>query len=235
MRIFIISDLHANLEALSALPRDYDELWVLGDLVNYGPNPAEVIDFVRSRASMIVRGNHDHSVAFDADCGCSPRFRAMAEATRDYTRSVLSEADKQFLRDLPTSACRKINGTVFFVCHATPSDLLYEYRPPDSPLWQHDEEASSGADVTLVGHTHLQFARRSGKRVVVNPGSLGQSKAGDPRARYAVWHDGEFELRALEYPFEATIKKIFSLPLPDQIKADLKTVLSTGTVLRTPS
>ena len=64
MRISIISDLHANLEALSALPRDYDELWVLGDLVNYGPNPAEIIDFVRSHASMIIRGNHDHSVEF---------------------------------------------------------------------------------------------------------------------------------------------------------------------------
>jgi predicted phosphodiesterase len=50
MKIFIISDLHANLEALSALPPDYNELWVLGDLVNYGPNPAEIIDFVRSHA-----------------------------------------------------------------------------------------------------------------------------------------------------------------------------------------
>src|SRR5216684_4251941 len=96
MRICIISDLHANMEALSALPNDYDELWVLGDLVNYGPNPAEIIDFVRSRASMIVRGNHDHSVGFGAQCGCSPRFRALAEATRDYTSSVLSAADKQF-------------------------------------------------------------------------------------------------------------------------------------------
>jgi fructose-1,6-bisphosphatase len=49
------------------LPRDYDELWVLGDLVNYGPNPAEIIDFVRSHASMIIRGNHDHSVGFGAE------------------------------------------------------------------------------------------------------------------------------------------------------------------------
>jgi hypothetical protein len=87
MRICLISDLHANLEALRALPGGYDELWVLGDLVNYGPDPAAVIDFVRSRASLVIRGNHDHSVGFAADCGCSPRFRAMAEATRDYTAS----------------------------------------------------------------------------------------------------------------------------------------------------
>jgi putative phosphoesterase len=232
MRILIISDLHANLEAISALPRDYDELWVLGDLVNYGPNPAEVIDFVRAHATMAVRGNHDHSVAFDADCGCSARFRAMAEATRDYTRSVLSEADKQFLRDLPTCACREADGTVFFLCHATPSNLLYEYRLPDSPRWERNDEAASGAEVLLVGHTHLPFVRRFGQRTVLNPGSLGQSKAGDPRARYAVWQDGKVELHALEYPFEKTIRKISRLPVPDEVKADLQIVLRTGAAPR---
>ena len=230
MRICIISDLHANLEALSALPRDYDELWVLGDLVNYGPNPAEIINFVRSHASMIVRGNHDHSVGFGTECGCSPRFRAMAEATRDYTCSVLSAADKQFLRDLPTCASRQVNGQAFFLCHATPSDLLYEYRPPDSLLWERDEEASSGADVVLAGHTHLQFARQFVKRTVVNPGSLGQSKAGDPRARHAIWQDGNMELRAYEYPVEKTVEKILSLQVADEIKHDLVHILRTGTV-----
>ncbi len=228
MRIFIISDLHANFEALSSLPRDYDALWVLGDLVNYGPSPAEVIDFVRSHASMAIRGNHDHSVAFDADCGCSPRFRAMAEETRDYTCSVLSAADKQFLRGLPTCACRQVDGNTFFLCHATPSDFLYEYRPPDSPLWERDEEASSGADVVLVGHTHVQFARWFGKRMVINPGSMGQSKSGDSRARFAVWEDGQIHLRTLEYPVETTVGKIQSLPLPEEIKSDLITVLRTG-------
>jgi predicted phosphodiesterase len=84
MRICIISDLHANIEALSALPADYDELWVLGDLVNYGPDPAETIEFVRSNASTVLRGNHDNAVGFGADCRCSPRFRAMANATRDF-------------------------------------------------------------------------------------------------------------------------------------------------------
>lgn len=230
MKIFIISDLHANLEALSALPRDHDELWVLGDLVNYGPNPAEIIDFVRSQASMIIRGNHDHSVGFDAECGCAPRFRAMAEATRDYTSSVLSAADKQFLRDLPTRACRQVDGQAFFLCHATPSDPLYEYRPPDSPLWERDEETSSGANIVLAGHTHLQFARRLDKRMVVNPGSLGQSKAGDPRARYAVWQDGDMELKAYEYPVEKTVEKILALPVADEVKRDLVHVLHTGTV-----
>jgi protein phosphatase len=97
MRVLIISDLHANLEAISALPSGFDQLWVLGDLVNYGPNPAEAIEFVRQKAAIVVRGNHDHSVGFDEDPRCSQRFRAMAEETRRYTRSVLSEEHRKYL------------------------------------------------------------------------------------------------------------------------------------------
>jgi putative phosphoesterase len=227
LKICIISDLHANLEALEGLPCNYDELWVLGDLVNYGPDPAATIDFVRSHASTVIRGNHDHAVGFDADCRCSPRFRVMAEATCDFTGSTLSATDKQYLRRLPTSARREIGSQVFFLCHATPSDLLYEYRTPDSPLWDRTEEKSD-ANVILVGHSHLQFSRMAGDRMVVNPGSLGQTKAGDPRARYAIWQDGHFELKTLDYPVEKTVAKIVSMPVSDLVKRELIHVLRTG-------
>jgi protein phosphatase len=79
MKIVIISDLHGNLEALSALPEKYDQLWVIGDLVNYGPDPAAVVEFVRAKASVMVRGNHDHALGFGEDPRCSPAFREMAE------------------------------------------------------------------------------------------------------------------------------------------------------------
>jgi putative phosphoesterase len=231
MRICIISDLHANLEAVDALPGDYDELWVLGDLVNYGPDPSAVIDFVRSRASLVIRGNHDHSVGFDVDCRCSPRFRVMAEATRDFTASTLSATDKQYLRALPTSSRREIDAKLFFLCHATPSDPLYEYRALDSPLWERAEEKAWNADLILVGHTHLQFSRTVGERRIVNPGSLGQTKAGGPRGRYAIWQDGRLELKSLEYPVERTVAKVLSMPVPDLVKRDLIQVLRTGRAL----
>ncbi len=80
MKIVIASDMHGDLEALTALP-EFDELWVLGDLVNYGPNPSEVVDFVRANASVAIRGNHDHTIGFDADPRCSPAFREMARAS----------------------------------------------------------------------------------------------------------------------------------------------------------
>jgi len=196
--------------------------------VNYGPDPAAVIDFVRSRASTVIRGNHDHSVGFDADCRCSPRFRIMAEATRQFTASILSASDKQYLRDLPTSAYRQIDGKVFFLCHATPSNLLYEYRSPDSPLSETPAEKGSNADVILAGHTHLPFSRLAGDRLVVNPGSLGQSKAGDPRARYAIWHDERLELKAQQYPVEKVVAQILPMPVPDLVKGHLIRVLRTG-------
>jgi protein phosphatase len=82
----------------------------------------------------------------------------------------------------------------------------------------------------LVGHTHVQFTRRFGERMVINPGSLGQSKSGDPRARFAMLQDGQIHLRALDYPVETTVGKIQSLPLPEKIKSDLATVLRTGKV-----
>jgi hypothetical protein len=115
MRICIISDLHANLEARRALRQSDDELWVLRDLVNYGPKPGPTIEFVRSCVSEVIRGNHDHSVGFAADCGCSPRFLAMAEATRDYTIDVLSEEDQRYLRRLPTWTQQEIGATMFFL------------------------------------------------------------------------------------------------------------------------
>jgi Calcineurin-like phosphoesterase superfamily domain len=122
----------------------------------------------------------------------------------------------------------QVDAKIFFLCHATPSDPLYEYRAPDSPLWERPEELTPIADIILAGHTHLQFSRRVGERVIANPGSLGQTKAGDPRARYAMWHEGRLDLNALEYPVEKTVAKILSMPLSDLVKRDLIQVLRTG-------
>lgn len=229
MKIAIISDIHANLEALNAFPERYDELWVLGDLVNYGPNPSEAIEWVRKRASIILRGNHDHAIGFGEECHCSPRFREMAEATSRFTERVLSAEQKNFLRELPECTCRQIGKTIFFLCHATPSNPLFEYRQSDSPKWEL-EEAAIGAHVVLAGHTHLPFVRHFGDRIVANPGSLGQSKAGDPRARYAIWKDGHLELRSFAYPVEDTVAKIEGLPVGVKIKRDLAAMLRTGSV-----
>ncbi len=227
MKIVIISDIHGNLDALTALPENFDELWVLGDLVNYGPDPCEVVDFVKANASVVIRGNHDHAVGFDEDPRCSMPFRGMADAMQEYTSSVLSESQKRFLRDLPLKAERELGGVRMSMCHAVPSDPLFAYCPPGSPRWESELEIAK-ADILLVGHTHLVFDRQFGGRRVINPGSLGQPKTGRPQACYAVWDDGSFEFRSFDYPFEKTIRKIDALSIPVSVKAGLAHVLRHG-------
>jgi putative phosphoesterase len=233
MKIVIISDIHGNLEALNAFQEGYDELWVLGDLVNYGPNPIETIEWVRKRASVIVRGDHDHAIGFNEKCRCSDRFNAMAESTRKCTDRLLGAEEKSFLRELPETICRRIGTTTFFLCHATPSNPIFEYRQADSPKWDL-EGTAIGANVLLAGHTHVPFVREFGDRVVANPGSIGQSKAGDSKAHYAIWQDGRIELKSYRYPLEETVARIRKLSLPDEIKSDLAGVLRTGCVQARP-
>jgi Calcineurin-like phosphoesterase len=122
-RIALISDIHGNFEALKALPNDYDESWVLGDLVNYGPQPAEVIDFVRKNATLVVRGNHDDAVAFDRDPQCSAPFRRAAEETRRFTASILHEKHKGYLADLQCYRWVRRGRWAFYICRAAYADL----------------------------------------------------------------------------------------------------------------
>jgi putative phosphoesterase len=228
MRILIISDVHANLEALEALPEDFDQMWVLGDLVNYGPDPRVAIDWVRERAGIVVRGNHDHAAGYGEDPRCSARFRGMAEETRRYTRSELQERDLRYLGDLPLTASCDVAGVHFLLCHATPSNPLYEYRTADSTLWSHDPAGFSG--VVLAGHTHLPFQTTCGSSTVVNPGSVGQPKHGRPEAHYAIWNDGKIEFGAAPYDVERTVEKLRALSFPAGVFEDLAFVLRHGRV-----
>ena len=127
MKIVIISDLHGNFDALSALPESGDELWVLGDLVNYGPQPSEVVNFVRAHAAVVVRGNHDNAVGFEVEPRCNPRYHAMASATMQVSTAELDQAAKAFLRGLPKTKLVERDGKRFLLCHAIPSDPLYGY------------------------------------------------------------------------------------------------------------
>lgn len=229
MKIAIISDLHGNYEAVRSLPEGYDELWVLGDLVNYGPEPGAVVDFVKERSTVVVRGNHDHSVGYDVDPRCTARYHKMADMTRKYTTSALKKEQKDSLRQLPLSLEIKRQDTRFYLCHAKPSDPLYGYCPEQSEDWV-AELCRIQADVLLVGHTHTPFVRQIGDRLIVNPGSLGQPKTGRPDACYAVWNDGSFELKEFPYAVDETVGRLAALGFPQDVEKDLITVLRTGSV-----
>lgn len=227
MKIAILSDLHGNFDALSAFSENCDELWVLGDLVNYGPQPNEVVDWVRGHATQVVRGNHDQALGFNEDPRCSTPFRAMAAEMGRYTAAVLTPENRDYLHTLPQQLTLKRDDVRFHLCHAIPSDPLYGYCPEESGQWA-DELAAIDAEVLLVGHTHTPFIRSFQEKKVINPGSLGQPKTGAPEACYAVWENGQVELRRIVYDWGKTVHKLRQIRLTPAVRNDLIAVLETG-------
>ncbi len=229
MRLLIVSDIHANIDALDSIGSRADAVAFLGDAVAYGPCPAECIDWLRARADYAVRGNHDNAVGFDEDPRCAPMFREMAEATRQLHMAMVEEDDRQYLRQLPLSAAFTFAGARFYAVHAAPTDPLFRYMPPDSTDADWLVETSGvAADVLLVGHTHHAFVRVSGRTLVVNPGSVGQPKHGDPHASFAVWEDGRVTLHRAAYRVERAISRLRSRSLPEDVLQQLIAALRTG-------
>lgn len=194
--------------------------------MNYGPQPSEVIAFVRQHASVVISGNHDFAIGTGNDPRCSPAFRGMARTMQQYTESILTEAERAYLRELPGSARREVDGKRVLLCHATPSDL-FRYGPQDAAFWS-QEAAATDADILLVGHTHRPFILDLGSRRVVNPGSVGQPKHGRPEACYAIWDRGEITLHSQSYDVEATVAKLLDLPIDPGIALQLAEVLRHG-------
>lgn len=230
MRVLVVSDIHGNLAALEAvLAEPHDAVICLGDLVGYGPEPAACVRRLRAEGGIVVQGNHDRANAEGVDPGCRPNFRWLADAVVPLTRLQLSADDVTYLSGLPHWAVPAFDGVGFFCVHATPRDPLYRYLGREPEEWAF-EVAGVTADVVLCGHTHLQFELAAGGRRIVNPGSVGQPKDGDPRAAYAVIEDGKVTLRRALYPIERTVDALRLGPLPEAVVADLSVLLRTGRV-----
>ncbi len=228
MRVLVVSDIHANWAALREMPENVDRVLCLGDLVDYGPEPKPCIDWVREHDAVAVRGNHDHAVAFRVGCGCAPAMREASEETRALMRDLLGPADLDFLGSRPLTGDVTLGGVRFHLLHATPSDPLYTYlRPDEESRWAREIE-SVDADVLLVGHTHLPMVMRVGKRLVVNPGSVGQPRDGDPRAAYAIVEDGEPRLERVAYDVEATVDALGTKALSNRTVESLTRLLRSG-------
>jgi len=232
MKILVISDLHANWTALEAVlsAESFDRLFVIGDLVSYGPHPREVVDFVRDRATLVVRGNHDNALALGVDCRCAPASKPLAEATRAVHRTQLSFDQTHWLGRLPLTAERREGRRIFYAVHASPRNHLFRYTLTPAASDDHllRQVQSVRADYVLLGHTHFPMVRRAGRRMVVNPGSVGQPRDGDPRAAYAVIEDGAVTLKRAAYDVERTVGDLKQLPLAPAVVESLSAILRAG-------
>ncbi len=228
MRVLILSDLHANWPALEAINEPHDLCLCLGDLVDYGCEPTPVIDWVR-RHAICVRGNHDHAVAQNVVTHGTTGFRYLSGVTRPVSCARISEAERRFLAGLPITKYLTIDGKTFLLVHATPRDPLDEYAVTDAEFWKKRVEGT-GADVICVGHTHQAYELIVGGTCVINPGSVGLSRDGDPRASYAVWENGAVAFRRVAYDVERAVRSIAEAPIPDQAKEMLTQVYRTGSI-----
>jgi predicted phosphodiesterase len=120
-----------------------------------------------------------------------------------------------------------LDNTRYLLAHASPRDPLDEYAPPDPEFWARRLQ-NVDADVVCVGHTHHPYVLEVGEKLVINPGSVGQPRDGDPRAAYAIIEDYRVDLKRVEYPVDQTISVIHASGLPDAAKELLADVLRTG-------
>ena len=237
MRYLVLSDIHANLEALEAVldaarALPHDRVLVLGDLVGYGADPNAVVDRVRGLSPhAVIRGNHDK---VGAGLESPEAFNTVARAAIRWTYEALSDDNRDWLAELPAGPVA-IDELVE-ICHGTPFDEdVYVFDDTDV---LRSMEASSRR-VCLFGHTHVQVGYRLWQQsltletadprrplpiafgdghYLINPGSVGQPRDHNPKASYVIWDDAEdtWLFRRVAYDVEAVQHRILKLGIPSR-------------------
>jgi diadenosine tetraphosphatase ApaH/serine/threonine PP2A family protein phosphatase len=235
----ILSDVHANLEALEAVLAALDErrpsrILCLGDVVGYGASPNECAALIRERCELVLLGNHDAAATGGPEAA---RFNVHARAAAHWTAKVLTLPHRDWLRALPLTH----SLSAYLCVHASPaSPRAWEYifdRYDAEPQFQYFTEP-----VCFIGHTHQPAAyelRDSGcvpvasprlrlaaeRRYIVNVGSVGQPRDRDPRASAILYHEGagEIEFLRVAYDIESAQKKILDAELPHFLATRLAT------------
>lgn len=230
MKILLIADIHANLEAFQAvLDVPHDRAICLGDTVDYGPDPDRCIDLLQRRNIPTIRGNHDNAVAFKVDCQCGYKYKHLSVATREYTWEILDKPRMEYLQKLPLFIREEINRRKLYLTHASPRSMFEYIKPetPDEQILEMIEEAAEplDADFLAIGHSHIPMNRKLGDLTIINPGSVGQPRDGDTRAGCAVFdtETGETEFLRLKYDIDTVCAKIEErMPHADELTAILR-------------
>lgn len=219
MTIGLISDIHANLPALEAVLDDMppvDDIHCAGDVVGYNPWPATCLETVREECSLVVQGNHDRTVE------TPERYSAnrMAMAGLEHAKSELDEEQLEYLAGLPPRTEFDDGAYKLVHSHPDPEKLGSYVRPAQFTRMRPHLDDHDGL---VLGHTHVQHAVTVDDRLVVNPGSVGQPRDGDPEAAYAVLDtDGnDVDLHRVRYDIDRVIDAVEEAGLPDRTGARL--------------
>lgn len=193
MKIAFIADIHANIFALKKVLKDIekqnvDKIICLGDLVGYAPYPNEVINLIKEKNILTIQGNYDESTGEELMvCGCdyeSQKETENANKSLFWTQEEVSEENKKWLAELPKEKKIEIEGWNLYLVHGSP-------RKNNEYLYADSKEVKEIAknfefDVLLSGHTHLPYFKVINEKYIVNAGSAGKPKHGNPRATYVI-------------------------------------------------
>jgi predicted phosphodiesterase len=233
MRVAILSDIHANREALEAVEARLaelrvDQMFFLGDAVGYNADPGYCLTRVKALASYSVRGNHDKTVSDPSNLDW---FNEVAREALVWTRRQLDGRGLELLEGLPRGPLAV--GQRWVLCHGSPADedqYLTQARQAER-AFGFLQDRFPQAEVAFFGHTHVpvivaekgralpppeRFALRTGVRYLINPGSVGQPRDRVPLASFGVLDEGEgvYEHYRVPYPLEITQRKILAAGLP---------------------
>lgn len=225
MLIALLADIHANLEALEAVlvdakQRGVCEFICAGDLVDYGPNPNEVVQLVRENNFHTVMGNHDQGVGFEIppEKFIVARGRNLADelSALRWTQENTLAAHKEFLRSLPRTISLERAGRSILVTHGLPNSINAYVDPGNAEVLK-DLHDNLGADIFILGHLHLPYRDITTGSLFVNPGSVGKPKDGDPKASYAILkldNKAAVEFHRVPYSIKSAAEKIDVSGLP---------------------
>lgn len=249
MRYALISDIHSNLPALEAVlanidGRGVDAIYHLGDLVGYAPWPNEVVELVASRGIRGISGNYDSTVATDyKHCGCraeTPRGEELYHQSYEWTRENVTRETKNTLSELPFRLDVRPDGghtsrPQVILVHGTPTlNTLYwtEDRPDKFCEKMANAAGAREGDLIAFGHTHKPWSREVGGVRLLNTGSVGKPKDGDPRAGYALVETGveieSVDILRVEYDVGRAVGAIEKSGLPDEFARQLRLGKSTA-------
>lgn len=212
MRIGLISDIHGNLPALDAVLDDMpavDEIVCVGDVVGYNPWPAECLERVRDVAMITVQGNHDRTVETPERYS----HNEMAQAGLEHAKAELTDEQRRWLAELSPRTTFAEGAYRLAHSHPDPDHLGMYVRPRDFPRMRPYLDDYDGI---VIGHTHIQHEAVIDDRLIINPGSVGQPRDGDPQAAYAVLDtdSNSVEMHRVAYDIDRVISATEAAGLP---------------------
>ncbi len=222
MLVGLIADVHSNTVALREVLSTLDAIGAekilhAGDIIGYNPYPDETIGLFKKKKIISILGNHDRALI----TGDTSGFNPYAAAALKWTKNMMSPDNIDYIRGLENFKHINVKGIWVTLVHGSPKD-------PDGYIYPDEVESNllkvDDCDILILGHTHFQFKKEYLEGIIVNPGSVGQPRDGNPRAAFAILDTdtGKIKLERTSYDIEKVVKDMLAAHLPEKLAFRLR-------------